>query len=579
MPTVQRYGQRRVGTAALPGVRRTAAETALSTGAGVERERGRTAQAFSSLAGQVADVAIDTRGQLIEQETRRADEVALLDAENRISTWEQQRLYDPEAGAFAQRGKNAMGLPETIAQEYSDLTGEVEASLGTDRQREAFAKLRQRRGLDLDLSIRRHVFTQMQAYEGEELNAAISTSKDAAIANALDPRRVGEELTRAVTAIKTHGPRVGMGPEQIEKQIGDVRTAVHVGVIDRLLATDNIRTAQVYFEEAKEQISGDALARVEKALEEGGLRKAAQKAADEIVTAGGTLTEQREKARAIEDPKLRDEVTQRIEHEATVRERAEREAEETRLRTAYDLVDRYKDVAAIPPGQWSQLTGGARSALRNYAEALAQGVPVKTDLAAYYGLMQQAANDPEAFTKRNLLEFRGKLDEVEFKQLAQLQLQYRRGDTKAADKTLTGFRTTNAIIEDSLTLFGVDPNSKATTEEGKAVAQLRRMVDRRVEAHANLTGKEPSNADVQQMVDELLSAGETKKGSWWSIFPGGAPFRDKTRSILSLTVGDISPSDRKLVEDALRRSGRPVSDATILDLYIETQARLKKGGG
>jgi hypothetical protein len=579
MPVVQTYGQRRVGSTPLPGVRRTAAETALSTGAGVERARAGTAQAFGSLAGQVSQIALDTRSQLIERETKRADEVALLDAENRLSTWEQQRLYDPEAGAFAQRGKNALGLPETIAQEYTDLAGEVEASLGTDRQREAFAKLRQRRGLDLDLSIRRHVFQQMQAYEGEELNAAISTSKDAAIANALDPRRVGEELTRAVTAIRTHGPRVGLGPEQIEKQISDVQTAVHVGVIDRLLATDNIRTAEVYFEETKGQISGDALARVEKALEEGGLRKAGQTKADEILAAGGTLTEQREKARAIDDPKLRDEVMGRIEHEANVRDRAEREAEENRLRTAYDLVDRYKDVKAIPPGQWSQLTGSARSALRHYAEALTQGVPIKTDLPTYYGLMQQAANEPDVFARRNLLEFRGKLDEQEFKQLAGLQLSIRSGETKAADKVLNGFRTTNSIVDDTLTLFGVDPNAKATTEEGKSVAQLRRMLDRRVETHANLTGKDPTNEDVQRMLDELLSTSVTVKGSWWNIFPGGKPFNDTTRSILTLTVGDIPAAERKQVEDALRSAGRPVSDATILDLYIETQARLKKGGG
>lgn len=577
MPTVQRYGQRRVGSTALPAVRRTAFETPESRGAGVARERGRTAEAFGALAGQVGGMALDVRSKLIQQEQDRADEVALLEAENRMAAWENKRLYDPKSGAYVQRGKNALGLPEAIAQEFGEQAGAIEQGLTTDRQRDAFAKLRAQRGTNLDLGIRRHVFQQMQTWEGEELQASVANVRESAIANALDPARVQKELTRGISAIKTHGPRLGLGPEQVEKQIDDLRSAVHVGVIDRLLSNDKTRAAEVYFEEAKKQISGEQIARVEKALAEGTLRKKAQTSADKILAEGGTLTEQREKARAIEDAELRDAVMSRIEHEGNMREREKRDKEENRLRMAYNLLDRYQDVRAIPPGDWSELSGAAKSSLRSYAEALTRGVPIETDWTTYYSLMQQAMDQPEAFARRNLLEVRGRLDDAEFKQLAEKQLAMRSGQGRKADEDLNGFRTTDAILRDTLTLYGIDPGAKATSEEGKAIAQLRRMLDRRVLAHAQLNGKQPDNEDVQRMLDALLSESVTVKGSWWNIFPGGQPFRDETRSLLTFTVGDIPASERKLIEEALKGQGRPVSDAMVLDLYLETRARQKGG--
>jgi hypothetical protein len=581
VPTVPTYGGRKVATEALPGVRKMAAETNLSTGVGLDVAQGQADatkwEGIAGLASGAGRMATAAYTKMADDERQRADEVALLEAENKLSRWEQQRLYDPATGALAVKGKDAMPLPETVGGEFEKVAGEVAAGLNTDRQRQAYEKLKAHHGLNLDLTLRRHVYGEMQQYETRELKAFVENGTQSAVANALEPRRVGEELHKVTAAIATSGPRLGLGPEEIKAAVGAAQSQVHVGVIDRLLSTDNESAAQAYFDETKGQIKGDVLAKVERALEEGGLRKKSQTQADTIVQAGGSLSQQLDQVRAIEDPKLRDAVRERVEHEAAITARVTREQEEATLRGVYDIVDRTQDVTKIPAVVWAGLSGSERAAARSYADHLARGVAVETDLPTYYGLLRKAGDDPAAFSTDNLLSYRGKLGEAEFKHLAGLQLSIRTGDREKAEKDLAGFRTHSQIVDDSLTLYGIETHeSKQTKGEAAAVAQLRQMLDRRVQAQAELTGKKPTNDDIQRTLDALLSQSVKVPGSWWNFFPGGQPFFDSTKRLIDTTITDVPATDRQQIEAALRKAGRPISDATILDLYLEHRTRTQK---
>lgn len=591
MPVVPTYGPRQVLTAALPAARKTAAKTELSAGVGVAQaqanlalEQGEAGQkvgaamAHLGAAGVGLGMELGAEGIRTRQlEAEHADDVALLHAQRQLAEWESKRLYDPESGALTKRGTDSFPVPEIVAEEYGQVVDGIAAGLTTDAQRAAFAKIASNRGINLDMTLRRHVYGEMQRYEGEELQATVTNARNAAIANATDPRRVGEELGSAIAAIKTHGPRLGLGPEQVQQQIDAVRTETHVGVIDSLLAQDLTKSAEIYFEETKDQITGVAQARVEKALAEGKVRKQAQDQADAIIDAGGSLTQQRDKARAIDDPEVRDAVMQRLEHEDAVRDKAQRDADELTLRGVYDIVDRTKDIARIPPATWANLDGSQRSALRSYANALARGTPIETDLATYYGLMRKAGDDPEAFVKENLLNYRATIGETEFKQLANLQLALRQGDTKKAAAELSGFQTKSEILDGTLNSYRINPNPKAGSKEAGAIGQLRRMLDLRVQGQEALTGKKPTNVDMQHMLDELLSAKVSTPGSWahtWAnIWPGGLPFYQKEKRLIDATIDDVPSTDRTQIEQALRAKGRPVSDATILDLWLEAKVR------
>jgi hypothetical protein len=587
---------RQVDPTALPGARRTAAETAASRGAGVfEAEaglaltRGRNAQMTGNAIAGFGDTitrAGSVLGQIAQAEQQRADEVALLDADNKLSAWERTRLYDPNGGALATKGRDSFGLPESVAGEFEQAAGEIEKGLGTDRQRRAFQRVKGNRSAQIDLTLRRHVLGEMQAYEAGELKAFVDNSLSDMAANATDPRRAGFELAKAVDAVQRSGPRLGLGPEQIEAQVGAIRTKGHVGVIESLISQGQPGAARAYFEEAKEQINGDAITRVEKVLREGTIRKQSQTLVDKIVAEGGTLTEQRNKAKAIDDPDVRDSVTQRLEHEAVVRERADREANENLLRGVYAVVEESGgDVSVVEPALWAQLDAKDLAGIRAYARGIAKGEPVETDLETYYALMNRAVSTNKGFLTENLLRYKGKLSEGDFQQMANLQRSLRENAIGAAAEgernknklVVDEFMSKTQVFDDRLTAYGIDPNPKAGTPEAKSVAQLRGMLDRQVRSlSGGETGKTATNDEYREMLDGLLSSQVTvrKEGSWMGAFTS-APFfdADVQRRPFELSVDDVPQSDRTRIEQLLRARRIPVNDATVLEAFIEARFR------
>jgi hypothetical protein len=238
---------------------------------------------------------------------------------------------------------------------------------------------------------------------------------------------------------------------------------------------------------------------------------------------------------------------------------------------------RRSDVTKIPPTAWQSFTGGERAGMRAYAEKLAKGEAIDTDYPTYYSLMSQAGTDPTTFANANLLSYRAKLGDTEFKQLADIQLAIRNKDMNKADKDLGDFRTKEQLVNDALTQYGIETReAKQSDEQKQAIAQLRRMVDVRTSTQANLTGKKPTNQDVQAVLDQILGTNVTQKGSWWGLWPGGGPLFDRTKPIVSMTIQDVPAAERTQIEAALRRRGRAVTDATILDLYIDQHSRAQK---
>mgnify|MGYP001575296451 CR=1 FL=1 len=559
--------------------------------AGLELAKGQaSATKWNAAAGfgeqvQRSAVAI---GQIVLAEQRRADDVAMMEADNRLSKWENERLYDPRAGALTLQGRDAMGLPEAVGADFEKYAGEIEGTLGSPRQKAAFARLRANRSAQLDLTLRRHVFGEMQKFEATELKALVDNSVSTAVQNATDPSRVGFELGKAVEAIERSGPRLGLGPEAVKSQVLQVQTKTHVGVVESLVSSGNTKAATAYFEEARDagQISGDAVARVEKALHEGTIRKEAQTKADEIILAGGSLTAQRDAAKKIDDPEVRDRALTYIEHEASVKEREEREANEDMLRGVYAVVEESGgDIGAVEPALWATLDAKDLAGVRSYARSIAKGEPIETDLDTYYSLMRKAAGTGAGFRNDNLLKYRDKLSEGDFKHLTDLQRSLRTkaidaaSDAEAAKAKIVvdEFSSKSQVFDDRLRAYGLNPNPKEGTPESKAISNLRGLVDRRVRAlSGGETGKTATNDELREILDEELNTqiSSKREGEWLGPLRG-RPFFDSTvqKRPIELTVDEIPRAQRQKIEGFLRAQRLPVNDATVLETYIEARSR------
>lgn len=559
------YGPRQIQRAPMPGARLTAASTPLAEGA--EQTAG---EGLIAIGGQVARVGVAAFTGIAERERERADAIARLKWQNQFAEFEKTRINDPEKGALALQGEAAFPLPEQIDEEFGKLAGDIEAGLTTERQRLQFAQDRLTFGSSVEGTVRRHVRDQIQKFEGEQLTARVENARSAAGIHASDPRRVGMELTAGEQAIRVHGPKLGMPPEQVEREVAKFRSSTHIDVISSLLEDEQTQAARVYFEEANAagEIAGDQVDGVKKALREGTVRKQSQTETARILAAGGTFTEQRDAAKKIADPDVQDEVLRRIEHEQAVKRNVDQDIDEQRMMNAANVVDKTRDLAKIPPAEWEAMSLPQKSGLRSYLKQITEGVDVETDFRHYYGLMQQAADDPMTFARVNLVNSIHKLGKTEFKQLADLQLSIRNADRNKTSTLLDGFMTNTQIVNDALLSAGLDPTPAPDSVNVDAVVNIRRQVDQQVQALQTRTGKKATNEDVQGIVDELLTSVTVTKGTGRivDIFTS-QPYSDVSKRLADVTLADMPAALKAQATDSLRRNGQIVSDTALLALY------------
>ncbi len=585
VPTVQRE----VLTERLPGAQLTAAPTETSLGVGVEEAKIRKAGSiarFGETLGQVSAQVFD----VAMQERQRADEIAFLDAENQLSMKTNTLLYDPQKGALNQRGKNAMAVPEAAVAAFDAAADEIEDGLSNERQKRAFRQARLKHLANFDLTVRRHTASEIQRYEGEELNAFVQNAKQTAIANGSKPERVAEELKAAGRAIRVHGPRLGLGPEQIEQQLDALANEVHSGVIEGLITSEQIPAATVYFEEIKGQLSGVAITRIEKALKEGTLRKRAQEEAARIIAEGGTVDEQRQKAKKIEDATLQDAVVERIEHEDAVQQRVDREEHEALVTRGKNIVDQTGDWLAIPAVERARYTLAEAAAMRAYSEHRVTQQDIKTNPHVYHMLTTFATSTKpklrEKFLQTNLLEHLADLSPADLKHFIDTQARMRAGEEEKAQELLSDAKVQGQLVDDALVSMGFDPTPMEPGTKGfkkkqqadyDRVADFRRAVREAVIRKTQEKQRPATDDEVQSIVDQLrvpTVQRMTEDGWFWDTKVQGYAFETAQAQLTDAKL--IPVNERRKIENMLRSRNMPVNDAAVLAAFNTRLALTRK---
>lgn len=201
---------------------------------------------------------------------------------------------------------------------------------------------------------------------------------------------------------------------------------------------------------------------------------------------------------------------------------------------------------AIPPGKVDEVMG--------FAGKIAKGAPLETDWSLYY----QIKTNPDALQAANLMAFRGKLGDSEFKALVRQQEDLRSG------KDLTQVRTTRDVLSQYMREAGIDPTPKDTDKTGaEKVGRIWAAFESRVREREQAKGGKLTPEEVQKTAAQLF----TKVGVSGMLW-------DSEKPAVMLEAGDkikVPDGERSKITAALSRAGRPVTEENIVALYRRAQ--------
>jgi hypothetical protein len=534
-----------------------------------------SADAAGAAIGEGLTQAGAAANKIYQQEKRKADEVAVLEADRQLGEHNNDLLYNQDTGVLNKRGRDAFGAPEEAMQSFDDRASEIEQGLANDRQKLAFRKQATTRRTDIDRAIQRHVSVERQQFDTQETESYIANEINAGIAAAGDNERVDLSVDRTHGAYAMHADRNGLPDEWVNQKATEASSKIRVGVIDRLLAGGQDRSARVYYDQYKGDIAGAELPKIEKALEVGSVRGESQRQSDSILGETQDYQKALDKARKIDDPQVRDAVNTRIKDYFATQKQAEEERRATTFRNSASMIEKNGgDLRAIAPGDWVKLDIGQREALEKRSRQIHEGVEPVTNWTKFYDLMNLASADEtrQQFMKMDLMQYRPELANAEFKQITERQSALRAG--KSADEALQGYRTTKQIVDDALAGAHIDPTPKPGSGDAEHVNLFRSTVDQRILDLQLRTGKKATTNDVQTIVDDLLIKGKVP-GSGFLWNSSKRVYELKPTEAITMTADKVPKIERDKIEAALRRNGRPVTDDSVVDLYQRRQQSLR----
>lgn len=565
--------------------------------AGVAAPRLGTSVSPEALGSGIGDTIAKAGAAFYQDEMLRQDQVAFLESDRKLSEWENRRLYDPKDGALAKKGKDAFGLPDTVGKDYDTVTQELRSGLANERQRAAFDRSAAVRRRDIDATLSRHVFQQVREFEQGETTNYVKNSTQAAISNYHDPERVTLEIDRARAAVVGFTTRNGLAGSQTEKQmLSQVESTIHVGIVERMIANGQDRTANEYFNRAKGEgrIAGDDVTKIESklsvAVREGEGLRGATEIWDRMGPRGDTDPANIDKmmrdaeGKFANDPGVLKAVKGALSERFNMHNAAQRERAEGNGNAVWGAISQGAGLAKVSKmPEYLALPGKDRDAIKNHlidrADMLRRRGEGDGDDGLYYRLVTEAS-DPtlqKDFAKRNLIEDRPKLSKAQWTHLVGVQVAIRSGDQKGADKLLSSERLQTAIVNGALRSAGIDPSPKDKDTDGWVRAEdFRRAARDATRALELRTGKNATDEEVQRIVDGLVIEGVTQKRWFWTDEKKRV-FELKPGESIAIKVTDVPRPERAKIEAALKKNNKPVTDQAIVDLYTARLSQLRGG--
>lgn len=533
----------------MPQVPRIQSQVQTSTGPDFRVNTSANRDAFGLGAGSQA--AREGIVDLAKSIKNNADHVAVLEAENKLTEFENKYLYDPENGMFLKKGKDAFDLPKNLKEEYDKINSQIADSLSNPEQKFAFMQKSQAKRSELEKQTNRHVGVQIQEYDDQVTNSMLELERNAAVNSYQDPDRIFMSIDKQKQEIMKYGDRHGLPTEMITAKVQDAESKTHAGIVSRMLTNQDDVNAEAYFEANKKYLTPNHLEQVQKELEIGVMRGKSQRFVDAVMAQGYDYETAIGKAgQEFEaNPKLREAVESRIDRVFSLKDKAEREKQENLYKYAASQFDKEGNFDTLDPKVIAAMTPEKRKELASYTQAN----PIRDDGVVYYKLRQLAENPKtrDKFADYDLTREFGNLSKDNRNKLIELQDSLRGKDGKA-DKELDGSLSDAQIMADVFKSAGY--------KKDEDLAKFRQVVDAEILKRKQDSGKYHLNNDeVRAIANKYAVDVVTSKGFIW----------DTKKPRFNLDIKDVPADDRKNIEEALRVNGKPVTDSAIMNLFLK----------
>lgn len=198
----------------------------------------------------------------VEQERERADTAAVLDADRKLTEWQNTAFFDPERGVYTRKGSNALDVTNQTLQEFDAQQQQIAGGLKTESQRARYQEVVMRRRDSLTGDLNRYEFQERQRYYDQVDEGQIETSLQSAALNYNDPDKIAYYQNKMAAVLQSTAQRKGLPAEAAQAELLKYNSAMSSAVINRMTNDDPYK-AREYFKQAEGTMTAEDQVRID----------------------------------------------------------------------------------------------------------------------------------------------------------------------------------------------------------------------------------------------------------------------------------------------------------------------------
>lgn len=202
---------------------------------------------------------------LANKSREQADTASIMDADRKLTEWQQSTMFNPHGGVYTRKGGAALDITNQTLSQFEDAQAKIGETLTSEPQKARYAQIVASRRNSLSGELNKYEFTQREQHYDDTAEGQRKSAIQGAALYAEDPQQLAYYQAKMNIVEGSEAQRKGLPAELAEQKRLESNTRLNAAVIEQLAARDPMKARQ-YFISNSINMTADAQVRAAEML-------------------------------------------------------------------------------------------------------------------------------------------------------------------------------------------------------------------------------------------------------------------------------------------------------------------------
>lgn len=187
---------------------------------------------------------------LANKSREQADTASIMDADRKLTEWQQNTMFNPEGGVYTRKGGAALDITNQTLGQFEEAQAKIAETLTSEQQKARYAQIVASRRNSLSNELNKYEFAQREQHYDDTAEGQRRSAIQGAALYANDPQQLAYYQAKMNVVEGAEAQRKGLPPELAEQKRLEANTRLNAAVIEQLAAHDPMKAKQYFMDNA-----------------------------------------------------------------------------------------------------------------------------------------------------------------------------------------------------------------------------------------------------------------------------------------------------------------------------------------